>query len=304
MRKINNQIESENNQTMNTNQNKNKMKQFITSLLLTVLVSFPAITQMTDVDGCKDSPMFPTRMPHYFISECKSDYDAADFNTAAGGETKVTKEGTHTQMQYNFDTEAGVQKPSVLQILRNYETAAKNIGAVTVFLSAPENLAVFKIMKNGQESAWVKIETIGSDGTDSYILTIIQLAEMKQEITADDMLKTLNADGHIALYINFETGKADIKPESQVIIDQIVEMMKANPTLKVSIEGHTDNVGTATANQTLSEKRAQAVMNALIAKGIDKSRLTSKGWGATKPIGDNSTDDGKAQNRRVEIVKQ
>ena len=88
-----------------------------------------------------------------------------------------------------------------------------------------------------------------------------------------------------------------------VTIDQLVEMLKANPTLKISIEGHTDNVGTAAANQTLSENRAKAVMNAIIAVGISATQLSAKGWGATKPIADNTTDDGKAKNRRVEIVK-
>jgi len=118
------------------------------------------------------------------------------------------------------------------------------------------------------------------------------------------MFDKLNKEGFIALYINFDTGKADIKPESYKIIDQIVQMMKDNPDLKISIEGHTDNVGTAQFNQTLSENRAKAVMNAIIAKGIDKSRLSSKGWGATKPIADNKTEEGRAKNRRVEIVKK
>ena len=126
---------------------------------------------------------------------------------------------------------------------------------------------------------------------------------MKQEITSNEILTELNTNGHIALYINFETGKSDIKPESQKIIDQIVEMLKSNPTLKISIEGHTDNVGNSQSNQTLSENRAKAVMNAIIAKRIDKSRLSTKGWGQTKPIVDNSSDDGRAKNRRVEIVK-
>ena len=80
-------------------------------------------------------------------------------------------------------------------------------------------------------------------------------------------------------------------------------MLKANPSLKVSIEGHTDNVGSGPANQTLSENRAKAVMNAISSKGINKTLLSSKGWGQTKPVADNKTDEGKAKNRRVEIVK-
>ena len=256
-----------------------------------------------DADGCKDSPMFPTRMPNYLIGSCKSDYDASVFNLDAGGTNTITKEGTHTAIQFDFNHESGSSKPSVLQILRNYETAAKSIGGVTVFLSSTEGVAVFKIMKSGKESAWVKIECIGDGGNDTYVLTIIQLEQMKQEVTSDDILKALNADGHIALYINFETGKSEIKQESQKIIDQIADMLKTNATLKISVEGHTDNVGNSTSNQTLSENRAKSVMNALITKGIDKSRLKSKGWGQTKPITDNNTEDGKAKNRRVEIVK-
>ena len=123
-------------------------------------------------------------------------------------------------------------------------------------------------------------------------------------IAAGEMLEAINKTGSVALYINFETGKSTIKPESEKIVDAIAEMLKANPALKISIEGHTDNVGTAPANLTLSENRAKAVLNALVPKGIDKARLSAKGWGQAKPIADNKTDDGKAKNRRVEIVKQ
>jgi outer membrane protein OmpA-like peptidoglycan-associated protein len=80
-------------------------------------------------------------------------------------------------------------------------------------------------------------------------------------------------------------------------------MLQSNPALKISIEGHTDNAGTIQSNQALSENRARAVMNAIIVKDIDKSRLSSKGWGQTKPITDNKTEDSRAKNRRVEIVK-
>ncbi len=80
-------------------------------------------------------------------------------------------------------------------------------------------------------------------------------------------------------------------------------MLKSNPSLKVSIEGHTDNAGKAAANKTLSDSRANAVMKALIEEDINKSRLSAKGWGQEKPVADNATDEGRAKNRRVEIVK-
>jgi len=213
------------------------------------------------------------------------------------------REGTMTMIRYDFNTESGQPKPSALQILKNYENASKAVGGVTVFQNASEAIGTYKIMKQGKETAWVKIECGGNDNSDFYALTIIQLEEMKQEVTSANILTALNTDGHIALYINFETGKSDIKPESQEIIDQIALMLTNNPGLNISIEGHTDNVGTPASNQTLSDNRAKSVMSALTVKGIDKSRLSAKGWGQTKPIADNTTDENKSRNRRVEIVK-
>ncbi len=272
---------------------------FTTALIVSSLTSTFA---QQDAEGMKDHPMFPNRMTNYFISESQNNFDAVDFNTAPGGTKIITKEGTKTKIRYDFNTESGQPKPSALQILRNYESAAKKIGGQTVYLNAGEVTGVFKIIKTNEE-VWVKVETGGNDNNDFYELTILEIEAMKQEITSNDILTALNTDGHIALYINFETGKSDIKPESQKIVDQIVEMLKSNPTLKISIEGHTDHVGNIQSNQTLSENRAKAIMNAIGSKGVDKLRLSSKGWGQTKPIDDNQTEDGKAKNRRVEIVK-
>jgi OmpA-OmpF porin, OOP family len=81
-------------------------------------------------------------------------------------------------------------------------------------------------------------------------------------------------------------------------------MMKTDPSMKISIEGHTDNVGNAAANKTLSANRAKAVMDALVTKGIDKTRMSYTGWGQEKPVADNNTEEGKTKNRRVEIVKK
>ena len=278
------------------------MKKIIPVFILAALGVITAFAQQ-DAEGTKDNPMFPTRMPNFYIVEISDNYNSVDFNLAKGGAKIGTKEGTTSVVRYNFNIESGQSKPSVLQILRNYENAAKKIGGITVFLDAGEAIATYKVMKNGKETAWVKIECGGDNSNDFYILTIVNLEAMKQEVTSDDILKALNTNGHIALYINFETGKSDIKPESQTIVDQIAEMLKSNPTLKIIVEGHTDNSGSLAANQTLSENRAMSVMNALIAKNIDKGRLSAKGWGQTKPIADNSTEEGRAQNRRVEVVK-
>jgi outer membrane protein OmpA-like peptidoglycan-associated protein len=127
---------------------------------------------------------------------------------------------------------------------------------------------------------------------------------MKQDVTASNMFEALNRDGHIALYINFDTGKSVVKPESQPIIEQIVQMLKSNPDLKIGVEGHTDNVGTPASNKTLSEARAKSVVSSIVAQGITAERLSPAGYGQDKPIGDNNTDEGRAKNRRVELVKK
>ena len=101
--------------------------------------------------------------------------------------------------------------------------------------------------------------------------------------------------------IFFDTKKTELKPESIAELDKIVLLLKDNPNLKIEIDGYTDNVGLAKDNLSLSDNRAKAVVNYLLSKGIVPARLTYKGFGATKPIADNTTDTGKSQNRRTEL---
>lgn len=103
--------------------------------------------------------------------------------------------------------------------------------------------------------------------------------------------------------IKFDVSKATIKPESMGVINNIVKILNDHPELKFSVEGHTDSDGDDAFNQKLSEARAQSVMNKLVELGIDGSRLTSKGWGESKPVSDNSSPEAKANNRRVEFIK-
>ncbi len=112
------------------------------------------------------------------------------------------------------------------------------------------------------------------------------------------------SEGKFITYgITFDVGKATIKPESMGEINRIVQLMNENPTLKFSVEGHTDSTGSAATNQTLSEQRSAAIVAKLVEMGVAADRLTAVGKGQNSPIADNSTDEGRAKNRRVEFVK-
>lgn len=115
-------------------------------------------------------------------------------------------------------------------------------------------------------------------------------------------LQPLEINATIVLHnIFFDVNKFDLKPQSQVELDKLVQLLKDNPTLKIQISGHTDNVGKPTDNLALSNSRAKAVVNYLITNGIAASRLSSKGFGEIQPVADNKTDEGRAKNRRTEM---
>jgi OOP family OmpA-OmpF porin len=252
-----------------------------------------ATAQGSDAKDCKDHPMF-SRMKNYYISQCKSSFDAVEFYLPDGPKTV---EGQRTEIDYSLIE--GSPTPSILQIRRNYGNAAKTLGGTVPY---DEDRRLTARATRGGKEVWLKVEGF-NDGRD-YTLTVVEVGEMTQEVTANDMLDALNKSGFIALQINFDTGKADIKPESMRIVDQIAKLLKDNPDLKVSVEGHTDNVGTPQSNRLLSESRAKSVMNTVVKSGVAASRLSAVGWGQEKPVADNRNEDGRAKNRRVEVVKK
>ena len=131
--------------------------------------------------------------------------------------------------------------------------------------------------------------------------------EPKPEPTPEpknEMMKELDSKGVINIYgIYFDTGKWKVKPEGYPIIDQLVGYMKDNQKIRIMIEGHTDNVGSPASNKTLSQKRAESIKDEMVKRGIDPGRIETLGLGASQPIADNSTADGRTQNRRVTVKK-
>ncbi|NIJ73793.1 MULTISPECIES: OmpA family protein [unclassified Xanthomonas] len=123
-------------------------------------------------------------------------------------------------------------------------------------------------------------------------------------LPASELKTQIDKTGKVALHVNFATDKTDILPDSQPQIAQVVQLLKQDATLKLAVNGYTDGTGDAAHNKTLSEGRAKAVVAALVAQGIEASRLSAAGFGDADPVADNATEQGKSQNRRVELVKK
>jgi outer membrane protein OmpA-like peptidoglycan-associated protein len=118
-----------------------------------------------------------------------------------------------------------------------------------------------------------------------------------------DLSSNLKTNCHVAIYgVLFDFNKSTLQTDSNPVLQQILDLLNKNPTQKIEIQGHTDNVGGDAYNQTLSDARAKAIVSWLTQHGIAGDRLTAKGFGKTRPVADNATDVGRAKNRRVEIA--
>jgi len=257
-------------------------------------LSLAASPMPPDQAGCKD--FFVSRVAGYYISYCElHDFDEYKFMGGTDRETAV--EGKFVENHYNQPDDDTPNTP--LKVERNYENALTSAG--WTILDKGDGYLTARQVKNGVER-WVELSH--NDGND-YYLDLVEKAGMAQSVvTADDMTAALNRDGRISLHINFDTGRSTIKPDSQPIIDQIVAVMKSTPGLQLSVEGNTDNVGTAQSNKALSLARAQAVVAAVSGAGVAASRMSAVGHGQDDPVADNGTDSGRAQNRRVDLVKK
>jgi len=173
----------------------------------------------------------------------------------------------------------------------------------TILQSDPQRWVNGKIVKDGQE-VWAEIEK----GNSKIWLRIVEKKAMEKYIVADAaaFANDIRTTGHAAVYgIYFDTGKSTIKPESAAAIGEIAKLLKADPGLKVQVVGHTDNVGDVDGNIKLSQDRGAAVLQALVRDhGIAAARLRAYGCGQFAPIASNDTEEGRAKNRRVELVKQ
>jgi len=270
-------------------------------ILFFVLTGFgvPGRTSEPDIKGSKDHPLL-SRMPNFHISGYKdTEFDSHKFIDQ--DKKPVIIEGHKYYIEYHLDK--GAAEPGELKIRRNIQDALKKIGAKVLFDDNFNKTSTILLQKDNKET-WVEVRSYNN----MYRLSIVEREIMKQEIVAnaEAMGNDIDATGHVSIYgIYFDTGKSEIKPESEAAIAEIAKLLKDNGTLNVYVVGHTDNVGSFDSNMKLSKDRADAVAKTLSDKyGISAARLKPYGVASLSPITSNDTENGRAKNRRVELVKQ
>lgn len=243
------------------------------------------------------------------------------------GDKAVAVEGRIFHDRFNLD--GGARKYSDIEFRRNYENAIQALGGRKINTSQytyavmdaaggrdalektnyagpmnPDAPHDIYLIRQGGKEWWIDVST-GAFPLHGYVV-VLEREGMKQSLgflDAAAMKQAIDKDGRVALYINFDVDKATLRPDAQPILAEIDKLLQADPALKLSIEGHTDNTGAPDHNQTLSAARARSVLGALVGLGVDPARLQSRGFGQDKPLADNTSEDGRAKNRRVELVK-
>jgi outer membrane protein OmpA-like peptidoglycan-associated protein len=238
-------------------------------------------------------------MPGYTAdTPTKRNFDKADFTVQKGDDTNdVSVEGALYDVNYMVD---GDTPESDLAIQQNYRDALAKLGAQILYTD--DSTTTARLERDGR-TIWLKI---ASQQTEVEVTAIDEkpFAASIQPPTADAMKAALDKDGHVALYVNFDFNKATLRPDAKPVIDQVAALLKNDAALKLEVDGYTDNVGADDYNVKLSQARAAAVVAALKTEGADVSRLSSNGFGPANPIADQSTAEGRAKNRRVELVKK
>jgi len=271
------------------------------TLFITFLIFCSSSFSQEDAKGSKDHPLF-NRMPGYRIMG----YEDKDFNVfdkfLDENGKKMSIEGHY--YYFNYGLNKGEKMASGPQVLRNYMNAVKKAGGNVVYEEGCCN--VYLKLKKNNRITWIRVKAYTDAG--SYQVWIVEEAEMEQDIVVDanSMLGDITAQGRVALYgIYFDFDKSEVKSESDPTLKEISKLLSDNPKLKLYVVGHTDNVGDYNYNMKLSQARADAVVKTLVSKyNVDKSRITPAGVGPLCPVTTNDTEEGKAKNRRVELIKK
>ena len=266
-------------------------------LILCITIGTIAFAQAPrpDAKGCQD-PAVLSRIPSCSILRCENkEYNAHKMPIGKPNKFQDV-EGEFQRVEYTCP--AGI---SGIQIYRNAENALKAKGYQVVYTDNYSNVRFTVTGRQGPQ--WI---TVYADGP-HYTLTAVKQKELEQQMqaaNADGWSEQINQTGRVSVYgINFDTAKATIRPDSEAVLNELLTLMQKNPEWCLVVAGHTDNVGADTVNLPLSRQRAEAVIAWLAGKGVNRSRLVAAGFGSQKPLADNGTEEGRAKNRRVDLVK-
>jgi outer membrane protein OmpA-like peptidoglycan-associated protein len=277
---------------------KNQMRW--SSLVTVFFFLMPAIlSAQADLPGSKDYPLFSRWPGYYILHYSHNKFDAYTYQLK---DKKETVEGECYYLDYRIKD--GVDAASILAIIRNYENAIRKAGGTVLYTPEDNDYTVGKIVQEGKE-IWVRIDPYQGQ---YFQLNIVERQAMEQTIQANaaSWFSDISTTGHAAVYgIYFDVDKAEIKPESEPALVEMAKLLKTNAALNVFIVGHTDNTGTFEHNMKLSQDRAASVVTALVGKhGIATTRLRPMGVASLAPVASNKTEEGKAKNRRVELVER
>ena len=268
------------------------------AMMAVLIAALPSAAQDApqDAEGCKDSPLIQ-RMPGSHINSCDhKEFDSIKMPVGKNADGEITEKLMEGETwTWDMGNREGL---SDVQVYRNFLNALQKANWTVDFNQPTQQITAHK------GSDYIFLDNINGS---YYYQTIVHLKGMQQEVTADaaQMANEITQTGHVAVYgIHFESDKATIQPDSEQTLKQIAQLLQNDPNLKLRVEGHTDATGSKEANKVLSQQRATAVIAWLGQHGVDRSRLSAVGFGDSKPIADNSTEEGKAKNRRVELVKQ
>ena len=287
-----------------------------------------------DIEGSKDSPLVSRYPGSRIIGYVTREFDEYLFPTGKVADDKPTK-SEHLEGKVTRITYLTPNGRSTLEVYRNFESALKQAGFQTLFSCSAEDCGsgnvvqsvntdnVINFWNNGFAQRHVSAKLSGAQGTeyvsihvannlDGVAVAQLDIIEMKPmesglvTVNADSLAGDIGRTGHASVYgIYFDTGKADVKPESDATLKEIAKLLQDHADLKLYVVGHTDNQGAFDMNMDLSRRRGDAVVKVLTDKySVAPARLRSAGDGPTSPVASNDTEDGRSKNRRVELVKQ
>ena len=303
------------------------------SLMAAALLPIASITvAQQDVEGSKDHPLISRYPGSYITWYSVKDFDEYDLPLGEVADAFKPTKSQHLEGKVTMIAYALPEGRSTLEVYRNYESALTRGGFTTLYtcsgLEAPKSCGYmgtwFHDDRRGggvrveDHQRYVAAKLARAEGTVFVAVYVddqsatVDLVEMKPmesglvTVNASALASDITRTGHASVYgIYFDTGKWDVKPASDAALTEIAKVLQQNPALKLHVVGHTDNVGELPMNLELSRKRAGAVVQILAAKyGIAPARLRPDGVGPLAPVASNESEEGRAKNRRVELVKQ